>query len=221
MNPRRQHAANLLGVSAYASLEEVKKSFREKAKALHPDTAASAKQADDEDTSFAELQEAYEILVKRAGEAEVDGVVSHGVYGPGMRARFEAARKWRERRREGAKSGAVKAAMENTNGDATEGGGRYNRDKDGFGFRYPNGEAAHGSTSTADDGETLQAILLRHKVARTQPSGWHRFASEMPFITRKTFGGSKIAGAAGAALLCTTSCLMYVLSTSPAGTLSL
>ena len=231
MNPR-QNAANVLGVSVDASLEEVKKSFREKAKALHPDTAAAgAKQTqtgdDGGDTTFAELREAYEILVNRAGNANSnDGGASH-VYGPGMRARFEAAKKWRER--QGATSGPVKAARENTNqGDAAfsrRGGGDAKRDE-GFGVRHPNnGETPivddkRGSTSTTDDDdETLEAILRRHKAARSHPADAARFrtkqfsASELPsLVTRNAQRASKLAGAVGAALLCTASCLLYLSS---------
>ena len=229
-----QNAANVLGVSVDASLEEVKKSFREKAKALHPDTAAAAaagaKQTqtgdDDGDTTFAELREAYEILVNRAGNASSnDGGASH-VYGPGMRARFEAAKKWRER--QGATSGPVKAARENTN----RGGGDAKRDE-GFGFRHPNNgqtpivDNTRGSTSTADDDdETLEAILRRQKAAyrsSSHPADAARFrnkrfssASELPSLVTRNAAqvrASKVAaGAVGAALLCTTSCLLYLSS---------
>lgn len=218
MNPRL--AASLLGVSADASLEEVKKSFREKAKALHPDTA-TATQTGDGGTTFAELREAYEILTNRAEESRTGN--SDSIYGPGMRARFEAAKKWRER--QGASSGPVRAARESTSpgnaGFAARGGGDSSVDGDGDGFGSRRAEGGASDGPSVEDDETLEAILRRHKAARSQPSDAARsgrtVASETrPFLTGKmkahALGGSKIAGAVGAALLCTTSCLLYHLS---------
>lgn len=224
MNP--WHAANLLGVPADASLEEVKKSFREKAKALHPDTATAVatRTLDDDggDITFAELREAYEILVKRAGKAKSGYGVASRVYGPGMLARFEAAKNWRER--QGATSGPVKAARENTTprdtGLAACQGGDLNRSADGFGFRYTGG-GAQNTRMTVDDVEVLETVLRQHKAFRSQPSdatlSRRTIASEVPLNARKiahAFSSPKIAvvGVAGVALLCTTTCLIYLLS---------
>ena len=86
----KSHAFTVLGLKAGSSVEEVKQAFRRKAKALHPDTAA----ADSVDgTAFAELREAYDVALGRAGAGDdATGARPDAAspYGPGMRARFEA-----------------------------------------------------------------------------------------------------------------------------------
>ena len=90
----RSRSAVLLGVSLDASEEEVKKAYRQKAKKMHPDTSTGA--ADFDGSSFADLREAYECMLHNSATSCHDK--NNDVYGPGMRARFEAARRWRERR---------------------------------------------------------------------------------------------------------------------------
>lgn len=80
----------LLGVDADADVDAIKKAFRAKAKTLHPDVAG----ADACEESFRELRRAYEIMLERRGSSP-DPV--DDAYGPGMRARIDAARAWRER----------------------------------------------------------------------------------------------------------------------------
>ena len=52
-------------MKAGSSVEEVKQAFRRKAKALHPDTAEAGSDVDG--AAFAELREAYDIALGRAG----------------------------------------------------------------------------------------------------------------------------------------------------------
>jgi len=88
MTPDDPHA--ILGVDANASELEIKRAFRARAKALHPDTSSS----DVADDAFHALKHAYETLLARRGGVKdpMDDAL-----GPGMRARLDAARKWRER----------------------------------------------------------------------------------------------------------------------------
>ena len=87
----RLRCAALLNVSPSASELDIKRAFREKAKTLHPDTAG-VRHEDGRD--FGELREAYEFLLKHGS---TEDVAVDNVYGPGMQARFEAAKMWRER----------------------------------------------------------------------------------------------------------------------------
>ena len=168
-------AATLLGVSPTASLDEVKRSFREKAKALHPDTAG-ANQSDD--ATFAELVEAYEILTNRAGETSATRV---DPLGPGMRARMEAAKNWRE------KAGTAKGVPMRP---AREGGGSAAMNAmDGGGLT---GGRAPASSPSLSDEEELAALLSRHRRARSSPGG-----TPVPgTVARGAARGSKLVGAA-------------------------
>ena len=94
----------VLGVDADADVDALKKAFRAKAKTMHPDVAG----ADACEESFMELRRAYEIMLQRRGSSP-DPV--DDAYGPGMRARMEAARAWRERSGAAA-SGPMAAARE-------------------------------------------------------------------------------------------------------------
>ena len=262
----RERAARLLEVPVDASLSEVKRAFREKAKALHPDTRerewkpkkSQSSRADDDDAptststvstvstdttiTFAELREAYEILLKRVGvggantDADDGGSGASDVYGPGMRARFEAAKKWRERR--GAPpTGPIRAASETTMPKTPA---EKEERQHGFVFRQrtstnDEGEDSKKTTTTGGDddaNETLEAILRRHKVARSSKpasaaaatAGMRRndlFSSSsaesvMPKVVnglrRHAASSSSAVGASGAALLCATSCVFYLLS---------
>jgi len=83
----------VLGLRKTATVDEIKRAFRERAKALHPDTSTDARDVD----AFHALKAAYESLLKRRGaKADDDGDGMEEVYGPGMRARMTAARAWRE-----------------------------------------------------------------------------------------------------------------------------
>src|SRR5580698_8749976 len=66
----------VLGVSRSASAEEIKKSFRNKARALHPDNKDSGDEA-----AFKELAEAYEILSDEPKRAAYDRYGHEGVKG--------------------------------------------------------------------------------------------------------------------------------------------
>ena len=90
----RSQSAVLLGVSLDASEEDIKKAYRQKAKMMHPDTSTVGAHFDG--SSFADLREAYECMLHFSATSSHDK--KDDVYGPGMRARFEAARRWRERR---------------------------------------------------------------------------------------------------------------------------
>ncbi len=64
----------ILGVSPYASNEEVKNAYRELAKKYHPDNYAHSPIADVAEEKMKEINEAYdEILKMRAGKAEGAG----------------------------------------------------------------------------------------------------------------------------------------------------
>ena len=91
MKNRARDPHDVLGVAEGAEIDEIKKQFRARAKALHPDTSDGTASED----AFHELKAAYETLLERRG-AESDP--QDEVYGPGMSARLNAARAWRERR---------------------------------------------------------------------------------------------------------------------------
>jgi hypothetical protein len=174
------------------------------------------------------------VLLRRPGTSDSErngGAATQDPYGPGMRARFEAAKKWRER--QGLpETGPVSAAMENTKrypnaartgnwtlrggskpGARQGSGGVHGDGGDSPGLRRPRdaeqapAQQAQGSAASTEDEETLQAVLERYKVARSQqPRGpeatrAQRLAAEVPNVVKK-LSSSKMA--AGAALLCTT-----------------
>jgi molecular chaperone DnaJ len=68
----------VLGVSKKASAEEIKKSFRSKARSLHPDVKESGDEA-----AFKELGEAYEVLMDEEKRARYDRYGHEGVKGAG------------------------------------------------------------------------------------------------------------------------------------------
>ena len=86
--PWRTEKKRARHVAEGAEIDEIKKQFRARAKALHPDTSDGTASED----AFHELKAAYETLLERRG-AESDP--QDEVYGPGMRARLNAARAWR------------------------------------------------------------------------------------------------------------------------------
>ena len=102
MTPEDPHA--VLGVDKNATEADIKKAFRARAKALHPDTSSP----DVAEDAFHVLKAAYEHLLDARGGTK-DAM--DDTLGPGMRARLDAARKWRERS-ESKASGGVAPARE-------------------------------------------------------------------------------------------------------------
>ena len=109
----------ILGVSSTATRSEIKFAFREKAKKLHPDVVSRAKdddgensKSDDEEQNakFLELKNAYEQLTNRGSDDDDDEAGKGPIFGPGMRARMNAAKKMREKH--GQTGGRMRAARE-------------------------------------------------------------------------------------------------------------
>ena len=158
----RLRCAALLNVSPSASELDIKRAFREKAKTLHPDTAG-VRHEDGRD--FGELREAYEFLLKHGS---TEDVAVDNVYGPGMQARFEAAKMWRER--QGSQNTPIKAARDLKLKDHDFKTSRcFNNDPtcgpDPVQPVLNQKPHIHGSENEA----TLQAILLRHKAKISTP----------------------------------------------------
>ena len=104
----------ILGISSNASQSEIKSAFREKAKKLHPDIQQNSKSDTDsfgkeeQNAKFLELKNAYEQLT---GQSDGDAEEQKGpIFGPGMRARMDAAKKMREKH--GQTGGRIQAARE-------------------------------------------------------------------------------------------------------------
>ena len=104
----------ILGISSNASQSEIKSAFREKAKKLHPDIIQNSKSDTDsfgkeeQNAKFLELKNAYEQLT---GQSDGDAEDQKGpIFGPGMRARMDAAKKMREKH--GQTGGRIQAARE-------------------------------------------------------------------------------------------------------------
>src|SRR5271155_2495307 len=68
----------VLGVSKTASAEEIKKTFRNRARQLHPDNKDSGDEA-----AFKELAEAYEVLSDQSKRSQYDRYGHQGVAGAG------------------------------------------------------------------------------------------------------------------------------------------
>ena len=98
----------ILGISSNASQSEIKSAFREKAKKLHPDIQNSKSDKEEQNAKFLELKNAYEQLT---GQSDGDAEEQKGpIFGPGMRARMDAAKKMREKH--GQTGGRIQAARE-------------------------------------------------------------------------------------------------------------
>jgi len=145
----------------------LKKQFRARAKALHPDTSDGTASED----AFHELKAAYETLLERRG-AESDP--QDEVYGPGMRARLNAARAWRER--SASKASGVAPAREWSEINQM----RHSR-------------AAAGRAFDAESRQTLDELLAARRAAR---------ASASPSMgARGSFGGELKGGRSSRAWL--------------------
>ena len=106
----------ILGVSSSATQSEIKAAFREKAKKLHPDVVKNSKSdadSSEQNARFLELKNAYETLTGRSDEN--DDADKGPIFGPGMRARMDAAKKMREKH--GQTGGRMRAAREWNNDD--------------------------------------------------------------------------------------------------------
>ena len=141
MTNRARDPHDVLGVEEGAEVDQIKKQFRARAKALHPDTRRDGTESED---AFHELKEAYETLLKRRG-AESDP--QDEAYGPGMRARLRAARAWRER--SATKASGVAPAREWNEINQT----RHAR-------------AASGRAFDAESRQTLDELLAARRAAR-------------------------------------------------------
>ena len=98
----------ILGISSNASQSEIKSAFREKAKKIHPDIQNSKSDKEEQNAKFLELKNAYEQLT---GQSDGDAEDQKGpIFGPGMRARMDAAKKMREKH--GQTGGRIQAARE-------------------------------------------------------------------------------------------------------------
>ena len=183
-----QYAA-ILNVSASASETDIKRAFREKAKTLHPDTAG---EGHEDGRDFGELREAYEYLLEHVSSKDV-GV--DNVYGPGMYARFEAAKRWRERQasHDAPNKAARNVKLKDRNFKTSRScDNDWKSNPEHFQPCLGQNSYMHGS----DDEATLQAILLRQK-ARISTLGGGRFLlpnsfSRVSQITVKVFGVSTI-----------------------------
>ena len=167
MKNRARDPHDVLGVAEGAEIDEIKKQFRARAKALHPDTSDGTASED----AFHELKAAYETLLERRG-AESDP--QDEVYGPGMRARLNAARAWRER--SASKASGVAPAREWSEINQM----RHSR-------------AAAGRAFDAESRQTLDELLAARRAAR---------ASASPSMgARGSFGGELKGGRSSRAWL--------------------
>lgn len=155
--PPDPHA--VLGLQKTATVDEIKRAFRERAKALHPDTSHDARDVD----AFHALKSAYETLLKRRG-AKADDDEGGGIddaYGPGMRARMTAARAWREQSER--RAGGVAPAREWTRmraGEAAEEGANATENLSVVGKRMTR------KAFDAETQETLDSLLEARRRAR-------------------------------------------------------
>ena len=161
----RSQSAVLLGVSLDASEEEVKKAYRQKAKKMHPDTSTGA--ADFDGSSFADLREAYECMLHFSATSSDDK--KDDVYGPGMRARFEAARRWRERRGTHVDTSSSARVDSSELGKCSTGPQRERKSQPSTRVQTSNvsAEKVFRRSHELADGDVLEEVLSRHKRAKT------------------------------------------------------
>lgn len=158
--PPDPHA--VLGVQKTATVDEIKRAFRERAKALHPDTSRDGGEARDVD-AFHTLKSAYETLLKRRG-AKADDDEGGGMddaYGPGMRARMTAARAWREQSER--RAGGVAPAREWTRMRAGEANDEASNATDNLSVV---GKRMTRKAFDAETQETLDGLLEARRRAR-------------------------------------------------------
>ena len=130
----------VLGVRRGAGAAEVRAAFRALALALHPDSRSAQSAAPEAAVKFQMAKEAYDVLGRRESREEYDealrriegaagarGASGGGDWlGPGMRARVDAARRWREKRAmsasraEAASAGGAGAASAAESAEADE-----------------------------------------------------------------------------------------------------
>lgn len=90
MASRKKDYHRILGVSAKATLEDIKKAFRKLALEFHPDRNKSPEAND----RFKEISEAYAILSGKEKEPQsIDTQNPRGGYGQGMRGRGNGMRR--------------------------------------------------------------------------------------------------------------------------------
>ena len=175
----RSRSAVLLGVSLDASEEDIKKAYRQKAKKMHPDTSTVGAHFDG--SSFANLREAYECMLHFSATFSHDK--NNDVYGPGMRARFEAARRWRERRGTHVDTSSFSRVDSSELGKRTTGttGPQRERKSQPSNRVQTSNDSAENVFSTSHelaDDVLLEEVLSRHKRAKTSSrSGVQRSTS--------------------------------------------
>ncbi len=161
----RSQSAVLLGVSLDASEEDIKKAYRQKAKMMHPDTSTVGAHFDG--SSFADLREAYECMLHFSATSSDDK--KDDVYGPGMRARFEAARRWRERRGTHVDTSSSARVDSSELGKCSTGPQRERKSQPSTRVQTSNVSAEKVFRRSHDlaDGDVLEEVLSRHKRAKT------------------------------------------------------
>ena len=191
----RLQSSVLLGVSLDASEEDIKQAYRRKAKMLHPDTSTVDGHVDG--SSFADLCEAYKCMLHFSGTSAQ--CASDDVYGPGMRARFEAARRWRQRR--GTHFNTSSAARDNSGlGKGTTSAQQERKE-------HPSTR-----TQTGADDTFLEEVLSRHKQAQSRAGVLQSFPSKtrwsLPTIVSGSLRLSAQLPRQTKILVCLTSCVV-------------
>lgn len=191
----RLQSSVLLGVSLDASEEDIKQAYRRKAKMLHPDTSTVDGHVDG--SSFADLCEAYKCMLHFSGTSAQ--CASDDVYGPGMRARFEAARRWRQRR--GTHFDTSSAARDNSGlGKGTTSAQQERKE-------HPSTR-----TQTGADDTFLEEVLSRHKQAQSRAGVLQSFPSKtrwsLPTIVSGSLHLSAQLPRQTKILVCLTSCVV-------------
>lgn len=154
----------ILGVSKSATIDEIKKAFREKALQLHPDAQNSKLKTEDftktganptttTNAAFMELRHAYEQLLGESSDKKESEKVAS--YGPGMRARMAAAKNIREKH--GQNKGTMRAAREWSEQEEEERQGNSSNE---------NGASAREAHHRQEQNETAAEILFRARQKR-------------------------------------------------------
>jgi len=165
--PKADDPHVVLGVAKGAAVDEIKKAFRARARVLHPDTSDGTTTEEE----FHALKAAYEALLKRRG-AEADP--QDEVYGPGMRARLDAARAWRER--SAMKSSGVAPAREWNEINAAASGTQ---------------RRAAGRAFDAEAHQTLEELLAARRAAKSNTVSSVKSALGAGIVEGKVSRGSR------------------------------